>query len=139
MKCSDCGRRMTKIDKKAYYCDFCRSSRFGIEPPPAVSVLRLRPCPYCGAPAEMYVRDEPHEYMVCCTDRHCAHDRSSQVFMANRKGKGEMFLGYRIYISRRMGKVVRKWNRDSRRAELRKKPEENPEDKLARRSWRRVE
>ena len=140
MKCPECRHRMTKVDKKAYYCDSCRLSiSSGVERPPAVGVLRLGPCPYCGAPAEMYVRDEPRRYMVCCTDRHCAHDHSSQVFMANRKGKGEMFLGYRIYISRRMGKVVRKWNRDSRRPELRKKPEESPEDRLRRRSWRKLE
>jgi hypothetical protein len=60
--------------------------------------------------------------------------------MAYYKGEyHEMFLGYRLYISRSMGKVVRKWNRDSRRPELRKKPEENPEDRHARRSWRRLE
>lgn len=139
MKCSDCGHRMTKIDKKAYYCDFCRSSRFGIEPLPPVGVLRLRPCPYCGAPAEMYMMEEPRRYMVCCTGRDCAHDHETQVFWADCKSKGKGFPGYRLYVSRNMGRVVRKWNRDSRRAELRKKSEENPEDRLARRSWRRVE
>lgn len=139
MKCPECRRRMTKVDKKGYYCNSCRLGSYEIEPPPAASVLRLRPCPYCGAPAEMYVRDEPRGYMVCCTGRDCAHDYETQVFMANCKSKGKRCPGYRIYIHRRMGKVVRKWNKDSRRSELRKKPEENPEDRHARRSWRRLE
>lgn len=99
MKCPECRRRMTKVDKKGYYCNSCRLGSYEIEPPPAASVLRLRPCPYCGAPAEMYVRDEPRGYMVCCTGRDCAHDYETQVFMANCKSKGKRCPGYRIYIS----------------------------------------
>lgn len=93
-------------------------------------MTELKPCPFCGWPAEIYVRGERPRYMVCCRGHNCSNSYDSQTYKEFHK------ICYHVYIHNRKEKAIRRWNKDYDRAlkriEDRKKENE-------RKMWRLLE
>ena len=93
-------------------------------------MTELKPCPYCGGPAKIYVRCERPRYVVCCEGDNCPNSYDTQTF------KEFIKIRNHVCIHNRKEKVIRKWNKDYDRTlknfEVRKKKDE-------RRMWRLLE